>query len=404
MQKDEWWYLGDEDRPIGPIKAHDVREKLHIGEHQSESLIWREGQQEWSAISSHAELLAAPPPSLDKAPSHPEPPAAPDTAQPALKPAPWRRYLARMIDMCTIGLAAGAIVGVLAAMFAPPLQLWMANPGNELLLVILMLPPALLAEVGVYAMFKHTPGKALMGVRICDKQGRPLPPQRYAARQLDLYVRALALGIPIASLITMAAQYSNLKNSGFTSYDQDKHTVRTKPMSAARVVVFIIAAAAVLAANTALTVWSNKESASSAKYWKNPATQEVAFIGDDWLHQTSDNDDGQTVYVFENARNGTVVVFAQESMGALDGISHYAQVWSQATTGAMDIRPTQPETVGNHAGHGVAGRLSNDPEQKITGFATQIGNSVWRTVIIHDENPNNPAARRLQAALLRTLD
>jgi hypothetical protein len=65
----------------------------------------------------------------------------------------------------------------------------------------------------------RTPGKRLLGLQVTRLDGSPPEMSQAAARSISVWVRGLALGLPIVSLLTAADGYSRLTRSGRTSWD-----------------------------------------------------------------------------------------------------------------------------------------------------------------------------------------
>jgi predicted Zn finger-like uncharacterized protein len=57
LASDEW-YVGIGERPIGPIRLSEIRERVMKGEIVEESLVWRDGFEEWRPLASFPELSA----------------------------------------------------------------------------------------------------------------------------------------------------------------------------------------------------------------------------------------------------------------------------------------------------------------------------------------------------------
>lgn len=55
----EGWYVGVAGAPFGPTSISVIREKLHAGEINTGSLVWRDGQGEWKPLDSFPEMLGA---------------------------------------------------------------------------------------------------------------------------------------------------------------------------------------------------------------------------------------------------------------------------------------------------------------------------------------------------------
>src|SRR5690606_37959606 len=108
---------------------------------------------------------------------------------------------------------------------------------SDFLLGFGFLPFALLAEAGIFACFGTTPGKALLGVVVMTLGGQRLTARQYLLRQLGVFCFGFAMGLPLLSLIAMAAQGLNLQHGEPTPYDEDRYMVRARRLSGAQMLV-----------------------------------------------------------------------------------------------------------------------------------------------------------------------
>ena len=69
----EEWYVGVNGVPLGPLRASEIRAKAQTGAITEDSLVWREGFEEWLAIKTFPELVALLPATST---SHIPPPAS----------------------------------------------------------------------------------------------------------------------------------------------------------------------------------------------------------------------------------------------------------------------------------------------------------------------------------------
>jgi uncharacterized RDD family membrane protein YckC len=154
---------------------------------------------------------------------------------------PWRRWLARQLDLCwQMGGFAFAVGGGLALM-APELFVTMMKPGFEQLFSIVMLLFALITDALTHRMFGNSLGKALLGVRVVSREGQMLSFGEHLGRNLRAWVSGLGLGIPLIMLITMARQHGRVKAGKRASYDERRGTrVLGAPIGAARVAAAIV--------------------------------------------------------------------------------------------------------------------------------------------------------------------
>ena len=234
-----WWYLVG-DSPQGPVSIEELEAMLHHGEMTEHSLVWKEGLSSWISME---ELLAGQE-------------IASQQVQPArlaeLAPAgAWRRFLARGVDLCLICLPLVLLGGLLAPM-VPGLLPWLERPSAQIFLALYLLPLVLLVEAGIFAGFGTTPGKALLGIVVMTLDGERPSAAQYLRRQLGVYCYGFALGLPVISLIAMAAHGLALQQGEPTPYDAGRFTVRERRLGRARVLALVGLGCALAALGLAL--------------------------------------------------------------------------------------------------------------------------------------------------------
>jgi uncharacterized RDD family membrane protein YckC len=119
---------------------------------------------------------------------------------------PWVRFWARGLDNSLLVLAAVLVFSTLGpfnlmsfaalcigALFAYPFQLW---------------------------IFGTTIGKAIFGISVETPEGMRPSYAQASARELGVYLKGLALGVPLVSLFTLIASYKRLTSDGTTSWDR----------------------------------------------------------------------------------------------------------------------------------------------------------------------------------------
>lgn len=128
---------------------------------------------------------------------------------------PWRRWFARQIDFTLIGLAWTWALGPPAAVTGGLGQSFVETTlqGIVFTAVGCALVAASLARWGT------TPGKRLLGVELRGAGGARLDARGALRRELHVFARALCAGIPIATLVTQAMAYAQVKAQGRTVYD-----------------------------------------------------------------------------------------------------------------------------------------------------------------------------------------
>jgi uncharacterized RDD family membrane protein YckC len=139
--------------------------------------------------------------------------------------APWRRFAARTIDT-TIYVFLG---------FAILMSSIKANPNffiqfNIPVLILATLLICLVVAGTIIGLFGTSIGKWIFGVRVTNKENKPIGLYKGIGRELNVVIYGLGLGIPIISFITQFIAYRKLKREGTTSWDSEgEHIVSHRP-------------------------------------------------------------------------------------------------------------------------------------------------------------------------------
>lgn len=173
---------------------------------------------------------------------------------------PWRRYFARGIDSLVNPFFLYLWIGVALAVFLPSTGqaffTWMESV-NFFVDIIMSLAIATLINVVLLATLGTTLGKFIFGVRIRETDGRALSLKRAFRRELLVWFRGLALGMPVVTLLTQARAYNKLDNDGVTSWDNDMNLVVThRPQTILQIVLWIAIAVALVAVRVSLIMMS----------------------------------------------------------------------------------------------------------------------------------------------------
>lgn len=205
----QWFYV-EAGGQKGPVNEHELRQLLDTRRISPGTLVWCEGMPEWVAADAIGELAPspyAPPVSVD------DPginwsgyePSGPQSR-------PWVRYWARTFDTLMFAMLAGF---VLELTFPSILETSDALFGIGIAAFYNVVEPLCFAACGT------TPMKALLKVRVRNKDGSKLSYFRALRRTVNVWIRGEGLGIPVVSLITHITSYSRLNNHGATSWDVD---------------------------------------------------------------------------------------------------------------------------------------------------------------------------------------
>ena len=127
-----WYYHDGAGGHVGPMDATQLREALRLGHVNRDTLVWAEGQAEWTPLAQHPDVLQTD--GLEADPDQPPPlpqggpaPVAPrhtPYAATVTAPAPSRMPTWAIVGLvlAVLALPALAIVGILAAIAVPAYQ------------------------------------------------------------------------------------------------------------------------------------------------------------------------------------------------------------------------------------------------------------------------------------------
>lgn len=234
------WYYAFEGERHGPVSEDAIRALLDSETITHQALIWKPGSGDWRPIGEvfTVNVSSTPPPVPKEEIGEPsvEPPAE---SAPTIAPlaGPWRRYFARMFDTTFLSLFGvlplSALLGYLSPAYAN-----MAITTPEPIFGLIATPVVLLLEWIIYSLFKTTPGKALLGVRVVNIHQQAASSGEYARRLTGLYWAGVGLGFPLFGLIAVIYQYSRVSTGEPASYDRQQAQVRASALSSGRSVGF----------------------------------------------------------------------------------------------------------------------------------------------------------------------
>lgn len=247
-------YWIKDDRRCGPATVPDVIALVQMGDLTPDTPGWHRGCQGWAPLrtlpalqdflgdlenhSKGAEETQETPEAAEEAelPPIPGPEAAaeaapeqegeqelPKNARRVYLPRPWRRLLARLVDMA---LYAVVILGALR-LFRVPYDA-VLTPGHPLFwLPFVFIESYLLSQSG------STPGKALMGIRVlCPGHGGyPVFGQAFR-RSLLVFLFGMGLCMPPLSLIMPLVAFFSVRSRGITLWDARSSTLPVEEQKA----------------------------------------------------------------------------------------------------------------------------------------------------------------------------
>lgn len=321
----------------------------------------------------------------------------------------WRRFFARSIDIAILNNVLGYAVGFLGAYFSTEFAFWLQEPGSAQVLMLLVLPISLMTEALIYAIFKTTIGKSILGVRVESLAAqKKASPWQYFKRQWGVYFGGLGLGIPLVTLITMGVQSSNLSKNGSTGYDRGRYRVTARPLTWWRVVLAVVFVGAALSSEVIFRVIDQQYQAAMLRPtpYTNPLTGVDVTMPSGWVREETENDDGDALDMFTHYEGRSIVIFGSEPYDLTLSLEDYADLWASAVTDDMVLYPPGTEEgVAGFRARIVRGHIAGDSDQRLAATIVRRGSMIWRVVALSQggDEPLTDRAREVRRLLLSTL-
>jgi len=139
---------------------------------------------------------------------------------------PWRRFLARSIDLFlasffVAGLSLSALGLFLPGMVSNAVTLFQ----NPLLAGVIVYVFWIPLEAFFLSRTGSTPGKRLFGIQVLSQSGDRLLYSNALQRTFLVWIKGEGLGIPIATVVTRIFAYKRLQRTGTTLWDSAMGTV-----------------------------------------------------------------------------------------------------------------------------------------------------------------------------------
>jgi uncharacterized RDD family membrane protein YckC len=217
----------------GPYSLEQLQDMLDGGAVTFDDIVWVEGTEGWIPLNEVEGIYLRPAPELGGALVEEEQQAR-----------PWVRYWARSIDIALISIIVGVPIGAVL-----PDELnnrLVVDQLIQFLALTLWIP----IEAALIATFGCTPGKALLRVRVSDKNGSNLSFGQALSRSFGVWLKGLGTGlIPLVTLVTSLFAYNRLSNNGVTAWDRDgRFKVTHRKVGIVRTLVAIAIFAVIIAA------------------------------------------------------------------------------------------------------------------------------------------------------------
>ncbi|MEB0114563.1 RDD family protein [Variovorax sp. RTB1] len=322
---------------------------------------------------------------------------------------PWRRLLAKLIDVYFYVLVV-AVPGLgLASYFLPGFGAAISTPGMDQLLGLLVIPFSLLVEAVIFGWTGGSFGKWLLGLKVITiAGGRPTFAQ-YLRRQAGLWWAGLALGIPLIGLITLNHQHTRVKAGNNASYDVGRFNVNARPIGLMRKANAMLVTAAIAIGMVALIGFGNEEDRAmrTPVAWTNPTTGVKVSLPAGWgisaLQKSKEL--APNLYWFVNRRTRVEVLFASDAVPQQYSLDDYLVAWSHNVQESMDIGTVGvPAEFNGHPTLEARGLLKGEKPLDIKASIMRRNESVWRLLVFGKNGIGDSAdTRALHDVLFGTL-
>jgi uncharacterized RDD family membrane protein YckC len=241
VNPDFYWLILNGEKS-GPFSLGEISRRIRAGEVSGADPAWHVGISSWTPLGQIAELREV----FDEDKMHD---LGTDDAAPYLPPSSgppplpqanpvYRRFWARWLDIQTYSalwwLALSLAGQDIKSLFLSP---W---------LTLIQLVPWFLIEAACIHLFATTPGKALLGLRVVNRDGSRLSLGASLHRSFRVLVMGIGLGLGVLCQICQALAWFTVRRTGATLWDlSGGHKVEAKPASGWRItacaVLFITA-------------------------------------------------------------------------------------------------------------------------------------------------------------------
>src|SRR5215510_563645 len=192
----------------GPYSLEQLQDMLDGGAVTFDDIVWVEGIEGWISLDQVEGIYLRPAPELG-------PELGGALVEEAPQTRPWVRYWARSVDIALVCIIVGIPIGAV-------LPDGLNNRLVDLLILFLALTLWIPIEAALIATFGRTPGKALLRVRVSNKNGGNLSFGQALSRSFKVWWMGLGTGlIPFVTLVTLLVAHKHLSNKGVTMWDRD---------------------------------------------------------------------------------------------------------------------------------------------------------------------------------------
>ncbi len=302
----------------------------------------------------------------------------------------WPRFFARTFEIWWETLLIALLLGMILRYYSVEFANWIHGPWAGQIFGMFCLPAGLILDAVLYIFLGNTPGKALLGLKVCSLDDRPLNYSQYLARNYSMWIKGLAFGLPLVNVGIMLYQFSRLGKGQQASYDEySGYRVRAKPIGILRKIGFGLAFFGCFLIMTILNsigTSTNRDiapnSTSKNYYWNNPTTHVNTKIDAQWKYSEQTNSSGQHISVFSEQTDHSVVVFAVENITGYT-LRDYVAAFQKNSAATMQFSGNGNffEKDGRQIWQG-SGFMVEKTDNRLKLQITQIGHAFWRVVTV----------------------
>jgi uncharacterized RDD family membrane protein YckC len=165
--------------------------------------------------------------------------------------APWRRYGARMLDIFVCGSIAWIFIGFLWYLVAPvSADAFFAifdRPAGRFVDLVLTTMVAATLNALLLAFVGNTLGKVIFGIKILNHDGSRPGLVAFLAREIQVWIWGLGLGIPFLSLVAMLHAFTGLDEKNPTSWDRNRFRVIQRKSNGWQIALSLFGVACIIA-------------------------------------------------------------------------------------------------------------------------------------------------------------
>lgn len=223
MSASQWHYMAT-DKSVGPFSEEQMRALAESTTLSPDTPIRKEGSDKWQPMREVFSLQ-------ENLPSHMQEEEESTHAWTPTPAHPWRRYFARIVDTSINAASFFFCFGFALVLISPDAAnsffTLFSGRGGAIFDLIMTTFVATFITAALIGFSAGSIGKWLFGIRITDKQNRPIGYKLALKREMMVWLRGMALGIPIIALFTLISAYKKLKKDGATTWDEQLDCVVT---------------------------------------------------------------------------------------------------------------------------------------------------------------------------------